>query len=156
MSTNRVAGDQVGGGRVAVQDGQAGDGAAAEDGMAELVEQLSATVTLPPSGNSSTSRATLTTWYWTRNGFWKPRSFGKRMCNGIWPPSNAAGTFLRAPVPLVPRPAVLPRLPPSPRPTRILSILAPGAGRRWCAFNAMLLTLKRRRSTYSDRQVFVA
>src|SRR5690606_10488476 len=54
------------------------------------------------------------------------------MCSGICPPSNPAGTWLRALVPLVPRPAVLPRLPPSPRPTRILALLAPGAGRRWC------------------------
>src|SRR5262245_57229877 len=52
------------------------------------------------------------------------------MCNGSWPPSKAADTFLRAPVPLVPRPAVLP-LEASPRPTRVLAVLAPGAGRRW-------------------------
>src|SRR4051812_49326376 len=49
---------------------------------------------------------------------------------GICPPSKAAGTFLRAPVPLVPRPALLP-LEPSPRPTRVFGVLAPGAGRRW-------------------------
>src|ERR1700712_23410 len=55
------------------------------------------------------------------------------MCRGICPPSNPAGTFLRAPVPLVPRPAVLP-LDPSPRPTRVLAFLAPAAGRRWCTF----------------------
>src|SRR3954469_18349298 len=56
------------------------------------------------------------------------------MCSGRLPPSNEAGTFLRAPVPLVPRPAVLP-LDPSPRPTRVLAVLAPGAGRRWWTFN---------------------
>src|SRR3954453_9036461 len=33
-------------------------------------------------------------------------------------------------MPLVPRPAVLP-LEPSPRPTRVLAVRAPGAGRRW-------------------------
>ena len=51
---------------------------------------------------------TLTTWYSVRNGLVKPLSLGSRMCSGICPPSKAAGTFLRALVPLVPRPAVLP------------------------------------------------
>src|SRR4051794_30859178 len=60
------------------------------------------------------------------------------MCSGIWPPSNEAGTLLRALVPFVPRPAVLP-FEPSPRPTRVLAVLAPGAGRRWCSFNVIVL-----------------
>ena len=47
------------------------------------------------------------------------------------PALEGGDTVLRALVPLVPRPAVLPPLPPSPRPTRVLSVLAPGAGRRW-------------------------
>ena len=89
----------------------------------------SSTVTAPPLGNSSARRPTLMTWYSTRNGFVNPLSFGIRMCIGIWPPSKFAGTFLRAPVPFVPRPAVLP-LDASPRPTRVLAVLAPGAGRR--------------------------
>src|SRR3954467_2028071 len=55
------------------------------------------------------------------------------MCSGIWPPSKRLGTWYRALVPLVPRPAVLP-LDASPRPTRVLAVLAPGAGRRWCSF----------------------
>src|SRR5690606_28189165 len=62
--------------------------------------------------------------------FLKPRSFGVRMCSGICPPSNPTRTVLRALVPLVPRPAVLP-LEPSPRPTRVFAVLAPGTGRRW-------------------------
>src|SRR6218665_792902 len=37
----------------------------------------------------------------------------------------------RALEPLVPRPAVFP-FEPSPRPTRVLSVFAPGAGRKWC------------------------
>src|SRR5215210_5792594 len=45
-----------------------------------------------------------------------------------------AGTLLRALVPLLPRPAVLP-LEPSPRPTRVRAVLEPGAGRRWCTFS---------------------
>ena len=35
-------------------------------------------------------------WYSTRNGLLKPLSFGMRMCSGIWPPSNPAGTLPRA------------------------------------------------------------
>src|SRR5919112_806953 len=88
--------------------------------------------TSPPSGNSSASRSRFTTWNTTllRGLFFKPFTFGRRMCRGICPPSNAAETFLREPVPLVPRPADLP-LEPSPRPTRVFGVLAPGAGRRW-------------------------
>src|SRR5690606_32428895 len=69
----------------------------------------------------------------TRNGFLNPRSFGVRMCSGIWPPSKPTRTVLRALVPLVPRPAVLP-FEPSPRPTRVFAVLAPGTGRRWWTF----------------------
>src|SRR5690349_9781883 len=57
---------------------------------------------------------------------------------GIWPPSKPGGTWVLALVPLVPRPAVLP-LDPSPRPTRVLSLWAPGAGRRSCSFNIWLV-----------------
>src|SRR4051812_1278268 len=40
--------------------------------------------------------------------------------------------LLRAPWPLVPRPAVLPPLPPMPRPTRRFGLVDPGAGcRSW-------------------------
>src|SRR6478736_3060213 len=56
------------------------------------------------------------------------------MCSGICPPSKRSGTWYRALVPLVPRPAVLP-LDASPRPTRVLAVLAPGAGRRWCTLS---------------------
>src|SRR6187397_933512 len=42
--------------------------------------------------------------------------------------------FLRAFEPLVPRPAVFP-LEPSPRPTRVFAVLAPGTGRRWCTLS---------------------
>src|SRR5262245_5062584 len=89
----------------------------------------SSTVTSPPSGYSTASLSRLTTWYSTRNGLRKPLSFGTRMCSGIWPPSKDAGTWVRALLPLVPRPADLP-LDPSPRPTRALRVWAPGAGRR--------------------------
>src|SRR5690625_5998305 len=56
------------------------------------------------------------------------------MCSGICPPSKPNGTWLRALVPLVPRPAVLP-LEASPRPTRVRAVLEPGAGRRSCSFS---------------------
>src|SRR5436309_7140157 len=59
------------------------------------------------------------------------------MWNGIWPPSNAGDTELRAFVPFVPRPAVLP-LEPSPRPTRVFGVWAPGAGRRWWTLRVMV------------------
>src|SRR3954451_14218375 len=62
------------------------------------------------------------------------------MCSGVWPPSKRADTWYRADVPLVPRPAVLPLLP-SPRPTRVLAVLAPGAGRRWCTFSVVSLAM---------------
>src|SRR5215207_9197104 len=92
--------------------------------------------TVPPSGNNLARSSTLTTWYSTRKRFLKPLSLGSRMWIGICPPSNPAGTPLRALVPLVPRPAVLP-LPPSPRPTLVLRVLDPGAGRRWWTLMVM-------------------
>src|SRR3954465_12459531 len=100
----------------------------------------SSTVIWPPSGKSSPRRSRFTTWNSTRKGFLKPFSFGSRMWIGIWPPSKAAGTWERAFVPLVPRPAVLP-LEASPRPTRVLAVLAPGAGRRWCSLSVMSVDL---------------
>src|SRR3954453_8507006 len=62
------------------------------------------------------------------------------MCSGIWPPSKRLGTWYRALVPLVPRPAVLP-LDASPRPTRVFAVLAPGAGRRWWSLSVMSVGL---------------
>src|SRR5690606_15008784 len=62
--------------------------------------------------------------------------FGTRRMSGIWPPSKPTGTVLRALVPLVPRPAVLP-LDASPRPLRVLALLAPGAGRRSCTLRGV-------------------
>src|SRR5690625_4574609 len=94
----------------------------------------SSTVTEPPSGKSSCRVDRFTTWNSTRKGLLKPRSLGSRMCSGICPPSKPNGTWLRALVPLVPRPAVLP-LEASPRPTRVRAVLEPGAGRRSCSFS---------------------
>src|SRR6478609_8836457 len=62
------------------------------------------------------------------------------MCSGICPPSKPTRTVLRALVPLVPRPAVLP-FEPSPRPTRVFAVLAPGAGRKWCSLSVMSVHL---------------
>src|SRR5829696_2450965 len=87
----------------------------------------------PPS---SPVPRTLTTWKTTLFGLLKPESLGSRMCSGVCPPSNRACVLPRAPVPLVPRPAVLP-LEPSPRPTRVLAVWAPGAGRRWWTLRVM-------------------
>src|SRR5690606_27256019 len=70
-----------------------------------------------------------------RNGFLNPRSFGARMIELRLPPSSPTRTVLRALVPFVPRPAVLP-FEPSPRPTRVRAFFAPGAGRRWWALSS--------------------
>src|SRR4051812_27861785 len=75
----------------------------------------------PPRGNSAAIRSRLTTWNTTLFGFLKPESLGSRMFSGVCPPSKRGETFDRAPVPLVPRPAVLP-LEPSPRPTRVFGV----------------------------------
>src|SRR3954470_22283998 len=91
----------------------------------------------PPCGNSAAIRSRLTTWKTTLFRFLNPESLGSRMCSGVWPPSNPAETLPRAPVPLVPRPAVLP-LEPSPRPTRVFGVWAPGAGRRWWTLRVMV------------------
>src|ERR1700750_1164391 len=69
-------------------------------------------------------------WHSIRNGLLKPFSFGTRCLIGIWPPSKPRATVLRACWPLVPRPAVLPPLPPMPRATRLRCLVAPGAGAR--------------------------
>src|SRR5436309_339207 len=87
--------------------------------------------------NAAANRSRLTTWKTTLFGFLNPDSLGSRMCSGVWPPSKRAETFPRAPLPLVPRPAVLP-LEPSPRPTRVLGVWAPGAGRRWWTLRVMV------------------
>ena len=83
--------------------------------------------TSAPASKPSSGRR-FTTWYSTRNGLLKPFAFGVRRCSGVWPPSNRAGTVPRAPWPLLPRPAVLPPLPPMPRPTRRLALREPGSG----------------------------
>src|SRR4051795_10709660 len=93
-------------------------------------------VTGPPWGKSAAIRSRLTTWKTTLFGLLKPESLGSRMCSGVCPPSNRAWVFPRAPVPLVPRPADLP-FEPSPRPTRVLAVWAPGAGRRWWTLRVM-------------------
>src|SRR4051812_22311627 len=84
----------------------------------------------------------LMAWYSTRNGLLKPRSFGTRMCSGIWPPSKFILMVSRAPWPLVPRPAVLPRRPAVPRPTRMPLAFEPGAGfRSWTFISSDLFHL---------------
>src|SRR5690606_13366000 len=74
------------------------------------------------------------------------------ICSGIWPPSNAAETCLRAPVPLVPRPAVLP-LDASPRPTRVLALFEPFAGRRSWSLIGSLICYLLPRHFFDDDQV---
>src|SRR3954465_13532210 len=89
-----------------------------------------------PWGKSAAIRSRLTTWNTTLFGLLKPVRRGSRMCSGVCPPSKRAWVLPRAPVPLVPRPAVLP-LEPSPRPTRVLAVWAPGDGRREPTFSVI-------------------
>jgi hypothetical protein len=79
---------------------------------------------------SSLSWSRLTGLYSTRNGLLKPFSLGTRCLSGIWPPSKPRATLPRPRDfwPLVPAPAVLPPLPPIPRPTRFLALRAAGCG----------------------------
>src|SRR4029079_1582609 len=91
---------------------------------------VSGSTVAPVSKPSRVSR--FTTWYSTRNGLRKPLAFGTRRVSGVCPPSNPGFTVSRAPVPFMPRPAVLPPLPPMPRPTRRGACFEPGAGfRSW-------------------------
>src|SRR3954467_9305697 len=63
-----------------------------------------------------------------------PRSLRIRMWMGICPPSKLCRVFEpeREPAPFWPRPAVLPKPEPSPRPTRLRSLREPGAGLSVC------------------------
>src|SRR5256885_10610168 len=73
----------------------------------------------------------------------RPRTNGKRFTRRVWPPSNARWIWppVRAFWPLVPRPAVLPRPEPCPRPTRLSALCEPGAGRKSESFTDSLLYL---------------
>ncbi len=63
------------------------------------------------------------------NIFVNPR-LGKRRCKGIWPPSKPGLMFPpeRLFWPFDPRPAVLPRPEPGPRPSRLRDLRAPFGG----------------------------
>src|SRR5690606_24861583 len=83
-----------------------------------------------------------TAWYSTRKGLVNPFSLGTRMWRGSCPPSKPAGMDPRAFWPLVPRPAVLPPLPPMPRPTRLRRRLAPSLGwRSWILYMELLASV---------------
>src|SRR5438874_5587704 len=73
----------------------------------------------------------------------RPRTNGKRFTRRVWPPSNARWIWppVRAFCPFVPRPAVLPRPEPCPRPTRLSALCEPGAGRKSESFTDDLLYL---------------
>src|SRR5256714_6810533 len=91
----------------------------------------------------------------------RPRTNGKRFTRRVWPPSNARWIWppVRAFCPFVPRPAVLPRPEPCPRPTRLSTLCEPGAGRKSESFTDNLLYLHQvhhlaNHSTYS-RLIFM-
>src|SRR6201996_3521728 len=72
----------------------------------------------------------------------KPR-FGRRRCNGIWPPSKPLmRTPERAVWPLPPRPEVLPLPEPMPRPTRIRFLREPALSAISLSFIAKFLLSK--------------
>src|SRR5262249_47812262 len=82
--------------------------------------------TSAPSEKTSSS-PTLTLATTSASGFRKPR-FGRRRCIGVWPPWKCFLLMLpleRAFWPFWPRPAVLPRPEPTPRPTRVRAWVAP-------------------------------
>src|SRR5690606_5137441 len=94
----------------------------------------SGVTTVPGSNRFRASRLTMASS--RRNGaLLKPR-LGSRRTSGVCPPSKAGPLAPpeRAFCPLVPRPAVLPLPEPIPRPTRLESRRAPGAGRNSCSF----------------------
>src|SRR4030042_822058 len=69
----------------------------------------------------------------------KPR-FGRRRCNGIWPPSKPLmRTPERAVWPLPPRPPVLPMPEPMPRPMRMRFLGEPALGAISLSFMALSL-----------------
>src|SRR3954451_20196275 len=89
-----------------------------------------------PAFTASWMRPRLTSFRSRAFGGVKPR-FGRRRCNGIWPPSKPLiATPVRAFWPLTPRPAVLPLPEPMPRPTRMRSLVAPELSRISFSFMA--------------------
>src|SRR3954451_1802592 len=71
-----------------------------------------------------------------------PRSLRIRMWIGFWPPSCPTFFFepAREPAPFWPRPEVLPKPEPSPRPIRFLRWREPGFGFRLCSPISSVLT----------------
>src|SRR3954447_3671563 len=98
-------------------------------------------VTSAPLSKRASRSPRFTGWEWVRkfsNGIdcflCGPRSLRIRMWIGFCPPSKPTLRLApeREPAPFCPRPEVLPKPEPSPRPTRLRSLREPGAGLSEC------------------------
>src|SRR3954469_1659559 len=111
--------------------------------VARFFSRSASGLTSAPSSKRASRSRRLTGWVWVRpncsNGIdffmCGPRSLRIRMWIGFWPPSRLTLRFEpeRAPAPFWPRPAVLPKPEPSPRPTRFLRRREPSFGFRLCS-----------------------
>src|SRR5207244_207479 len=93
-----------------------------------------------PFSNFARSLTLIVECFFLNTAFVKPR-FGIRRCRGIWPPSNPRFWLLpeRDHIPLFPRPAVLPRPEPGPRPILFVLCVDPGSGLRVLIPDMLLL-----------------
>src|SRR4051795_9982238 len=111
--------------------------------VARFFSRRASGVTSAPSSKRASRSRRLTGWVCVRpycsNGIdffmCGPRSLRIRMWIGFWPPSRLALRFEpeREPAPFSPRPEVLPKPEPSPRPTRLRRWRDPGLGFRLCS-----------------------
>src|SRR5258705_599251 len=117
--------------------------------VARFFSRRASGLTSAPSSKRASRSRRLTGWVWVRpncsNGIdffmCGPRNLRIRMWIGFWPPSRLTLRFEpeRAPAPFWPRPEVLPKPEPSPRPTRFLRWREPSFGfRLWSPISSAI------------------